>query len=189
MNTKNKISIQTIVLCALFTALMAVGAIFEIPLYVPITLQGFIMTLAGFLLGSKKGTLAVSLYVAIGLIGFPIFTKGGGLIYLTYPSFGFLLGFILGAFITGLILEKTKNSYFWLFVSAFAGRIMIYIIGLPYAYLVLNYYTHSYKGISVFLYSFFIVFIPTDILFCVVSVIVAKRLIPVTKRYLYSKYL
>ena len=189
MNTKNRISIQTIVLCALFTALMAVGAFFKIPLYVPVTLQGFIMTLAGFLLGSKKGALSICIYVAIGLIGFPIFASGGGLGYLTNYTFGFLLGFIPGAFITGFILEKTKNSYFWLFVSAIAGRLIIYIIGLPYAYFVLNYYTHSYKGISVFLYSFFIVFIPTDILFCAVSVIVAKRLIPITKRYLYSKYL
>jgi biotin transport system substrate-specific component len=186
MNIKNRISIQTIVLCSLFTALIAVGAFIKIPItyYVPITLQGFFITLAGFLLGSRRGTLAVSLYVVIGLIGFPIFTKGGGLIYLTYPSFGYLLGFIASAFITGFILEKKKPTYFWLLVSSLAGRLVIYIIALPYAYFILNYYTHKYIGDTAFISYFFLFFIPTDIIFCIISVIIAKRLIPITRKYL-----
>ncbi|MFQ7171426.1 MAG: biotin transporter BioY [Thomasclavelia ramosa] len=47
--------------------------------------------LAGILLGSKLGALAVLLYVVIGLLGLPIFAAGGGLAYIVRPSFGYLI--------------------------------------------------------------------------------------------------
>ena len=70
------------------------------------TLQFFFVLLAGILLGSKLGALAVLLYVVIGLLGLPIFAAGGGLAYIVEPSFGYLIGFIAGAYVTGIIWKK-----------------------------------------------------------------------------------
>ena len=77
----------------------------------------FFVLLAGILLGSKLGALAVLLYVVIGLLGLPIFAAGGGLAYIVRPSFGYLIGFIAGAYVTGIICEKTNEiaakNMFW----------------------------------------------------------------------------
>ena len=67
------------VLCAMFAALIAVGAFIRIPIpYVPFTLQLFFTTLAGLLLGPKLGAASSLVYMITGLIGIPIFTEGGG---------------------------------------------------------------------------------------------------------------
>ena len=98
-----------IVLCGLFSALIAIGAFLQVP--VPFmdyfTLQFLFVTLAGMLLGSRRGSLAVAVYVAVGLAGIPVFAAGGGIQYVFRPSFGYLLGFIAAAWLTGRICERT----------------------------------------------------------------------------------
>lgn len=74
---------REIVLFGLFTALIAIGAFIRIPVPVcPFTLQLLFTTLAGLLLGSRKGALSVALYVLLGLVGVPVFTEGGGPSYI-----------------------------------------------------------------------------------------------------------
>ena len=88
--------------CALFTALIAVGAFIRVPVpVVPFTLQYLFTMLAGLLLGPRLGTIAVGTYVLLGLVGLPIFTQGGGFWYVFQPSFGYLIGFCVGTFVTG----------------------------------------------------------------------------------------
>ena len=83
-------------LTALFAALVAAGAFIRIPIgTVPVTLQFVFANLAALLLGVKWGTLAIGLYIALGLVGVPIFTAGGGFTYVLQPTFGYLLGFLL----------------------------------------------------------------------------------------------
>ena len=72
---------KNLVLIALFAALVAIGAFIKIPMpLVPITLQFAFCLLAGEVLGVKGGT-AVLIYVIMGLIGLPVFTEGGGFMY------------------------------------------------------------------------------------------------------------
>ena len=88
---------RELVLCALFTALTAVGAFIKIPVpVVPFTLQFLFTMLAGLLLGGRLGAISVGAYAVLGLLGLPIFTEGGGFWYLLKPSFGYILGFIVG---------------------------------------------------------------------------------------------
>lgn len=97
------------------------------------TLQFFFVLLAGILLGSKLGALAVLLYVVIGLLGLPIFAAGGGLAYIVRPSFGYLIGFIAGAYVTGIICEKTNEIAAKKYVLAvLSGLLATYMIGLGY---------------------------------------------------------
>ncbi len=84
---------KQLVFCSLFTALIAVGAFIKIPVpVVPFTLQYLFTMLAGLILGPRLGTISVTAYMLLGLAGLPIFTEGGGLMYLAKPSCGFLLG-------------------------------------------------------------------------------------------------
>lgn len=177
---RNK-KILNMILCALFAALTAVGAFIKIPIpVVPFTLQFLFTTMAGLLLGPGLGSISVAVYVALGLVGLPIFAEGGGFSYIFKPSFGYLLGFILGTFVTGLIAYKKKNpSVKRLLVANFAGLLIVYLVGMVYYYLVKNFYLASPIGVwTLFLYCFLLA-VPGDILICIVSAIVGKRLIPV----------
>ena len=102
---------KTLIYCSLFTALIAVGAFIKIPVpVVPFTLQYLFTMLAGLLLGSRKGTLSVVAYMLLGLAGLPIFSEGGGFWYVLKPSFGYIIGFCLGTYVTGKIAEKIKRK-------------------------------------------------------------------------------
>jgi len=93
---------------AILTGISA-GLKLEIGL-IPITAQTLIVLLSGALLGSKKGSLSQLAYLAGGLIGLPWFSRGGGIIYIMSPTFGYILGFALTAYLAGLLFEKGWNE-------------------------------------------------------------------------------
>lgn len=169
-------------LCALFTALSAVGAFIKIPVpYLPITLQTFFTTLAGLLLGAKLGAASVGVYVLLGLVGVPIFTEGGGFMYVLKPSFGYLVGFVAGAFVTGLIAHRVKNpSLPRLLAASFAGMAAIYIIGMVYFFAAKNLWVAG-GGMSVkaLFAACFFPCIPGDIVKGIAVAVLAKKLIPI----------
>ena len=100
-----------VIYCGLFTALIAVGAFIKIPIpVVPFTLQYLFTMLAGLLLGSRLGTVSVLSYMLLGLAGLPIFSEGGGLWYVFKPSFGYIIGFAVGTFVTGWIAEHMEKK-------------------------------------------------------------------------------
>ena len=106
---------QDVAVCGLFTALIAVGAFIKIVIPVGadtmnFTLQWLFVLLAGLLLGSKRAFRSVAVYLITGLIGFPIFARGGGPAYLLRPTFGFLLGFALAAWVIGFLCESSGRQ-------------------------------------------------------------------------------
>ncbi len=130
MRTIKPLDIVTI---ALFSALTAIGAYIYIPLpfsEVPITLQTMFTYLAGAVLGGYFGALSQMIYLLIGVVGLPIFAGGGsGLSVLIGPSGGYLIGFIIAAFVIGE-LKKLKKGFVWLFIYMVVGNIIIYILGV-----------------------------------------------------------
>jgi len=136
-----KMKTRNLVLIALFAALTAIGGFLNIPTpTVPFSLQFLFCAYAGVLLGSKNALLSQVLYLSIGLIGLPVFTKGGGIGYVFQPSFGFLLGFAVCAFIIGLIVERAaKPSLMRITLAVLLGLLSTYIIGTIYLYLITNY--------------------------------------------------
>lgn len=130
---------------ALFVALMIVGAMINVTIIpdIPFTLQTMFALMAGLVLGKKFGTLSQIVYLALGLIGLPVFAQfQGGFGAVLRPTFGFLLGFILGAFLCALLYEKLpiKNNYLKAFLSALVGMIAIYALGISYFYFLINYF-------------------------------------------------
>lgn len=178
-------SAQNMVLCALFTALIAIGAFIKIPVpVVPFTLQFLFTTLAGLLLGPGVGAASVILYLALGLAGLPIFAQGGGPGYVLIPSFGYLIGFAAGTWITGKMTEKkTSPGLKRLLTANFSGLAAVYLIGMAYYYLICNYVLGTPIAFwPLFLYCFLMA-VPGDILICVICAFLARRLLPQIRRY------
>lgn len=176
--------IRDIVLCSMFAALVAVGAFIKVPIpFVPFTLQLTFTTLAGYILGGKNGMISVLIYIALGLIGLPVFTEGGGPGYIFKPTFGYIIGFAIGALVTGLIARKTdKPSYLRLLAAGFAGLLIVYAMGIAYYYLISRFYLGlDVSARSVLVYCFLLV-VPGDIVLTFLSALLAKRLIPVISR-------
>ena len=131
---------RTMILCALFAALTAVGAFFKIPFALAaISLQFLFTAMAGVLLGAGYGALSQAVYVLIGLVGVPIFALGGGFSYIFQPTFGFLLGLIPCAFVIGK-LAKRPLTFWRTALSMLAGLAVLYAIGVPYMALIANGY-------------------------------------------------
>ena len=115
-----------VIYCGLFTALIAVGAFIKIPIpVVPFTLQYLFTMLAGLLLGSRLGTVSVLSYMLLGLAGLPIFSEGGGLWYVFKPSFGYIIGFAVGTFVTGWIAEHMEKKDHCMVPSGKSGRTVL----------------------------------------------------------------
>ena len=150
-----KINTREITFIALFAALISVGAFIKLDIPLPLytmhfTLQWLFVLMAGFFLGSKKGAISVLVYVLIGLAGVPVFAAGGGIGYVLRPGFGFLLGFILAAYLIGLITEKMKaKTLIQLLVPATVGLIAYYSVGAVYFYLIKNLYVGEYVSFAV----------------------------------------
>lgn len=173
---------KSMVLTAMFTALITAGAYIRIPIPVcPFTLQFLFTTLAGLMLGKKRGALATALYVMLGLAGLPVFTGGGGIGYVFQPTFGYLIGFIAGSYISGAIAHRKKPSSKRILIGCFAGLAVVYAFGMLYYYMISALYLHDPIGIgALFLYCF-VLAVPGDIALCLLSAILVKHLMPVIR--------
>ncbi|MEW6274723.1 MAG: biotin transporter BioY [Bacillota bacterium] len=140
-----KLTVREMILAALFATLAMVAAAlfrFGAPV-VPFSLVPFVVMLTGALLGARVGALAMLVYVLSGLIGLPVFEKPpfGGPAYVLQPTFGYLLGFVGGAYVTGALLpKKGQPGIIRYFLAMTGGLAVIYLFGLPYLYLILNFY-------------------------------------------------
>lgn len=177
-------STRSLVLAALFAALTAVGAFLKIPMGISsLSLQFFFTALAGVLLGPKYGALSQAVYVLLGLIGLPIFTAGGGLGYFLQPTCGFLLALIPAAWVIGT-LSAGSDHFGRVVGSTLAGLAVLYLIGIPYMYLILNVYLS--KGMSLFtvLNVGMFLYLPGDAVKVIVTGLLAKPLLK-TLRIMY----
>ena len=169
---------KMLILTALFAALTAVGAYIKIPfLYSAITLQVFFTILAGVLLGPKYGALSQLVYVALGLLGLPIFTSGGGFGYFLYPTCGFLLGLIPAAWVVGKLTEKSR-SVKRIVPAALAGLAALYLVGMPYMALILNVYMGKGMDLWAILMAGMLPFLPGDMVKIGVVAALSPSLLP-----------
>ena len=143
MKGGGKLKVRELTFAALFAALTAAAAFLRIPLGpVAVTPQFLITAMAGVILGAKWGAVSQGLYVALGLVGLPLFTMGGGFGYILQPTFGFLLGLIAAAAVIGGI-TKGRAAPRRILLAALAGLAVLYLIGLPYMALIYSTYLHQ----------------------------------------------
>lgn len=127
--------LRKMVFSSLFAAMISVGAYIKIPLPfspVPVTMQPLFVFLAGSMLKSKWGTLSVLIYTLLGIAGLPVFAGGAsGLGVILGPTGGYIIGFIIAAFVIGYLSEKSgKNNYISNIFYIGIGLVIVYIPGV-----------------------------------------------------------
>jgi biotin transport system substrate-specific component len=163
---------------ALVAALTCIGGFLSVPLFpVPFTLQTLFVYLGGSLLGSKRGAISQILFLFIGLSGVPVFTMGGGPGYILQPTFGYLAGFPVGAFVLGAWVERTKmsNGVLKLYFAHLLALVVVFSIGVAYLYLNVNYILGKEMNMVYSVSSGFLVFIPGELVKIIISVGITSK--------------
>jgi len=130
--SNNKV-IKIFLISLIGSILLTISAKTKIPFYpVPMTMQTLIVLIIGVGFGWKLGVATITLYLFEGIIGLPVFSgtpeKGIGLVYFTGPTMGYLIGFLVAAFLAGKFNfdnNLIKNFFKLTFATSF-----IYILGM-----------------------------------------------------------
>jgi biotin transport system substrate-specific component len=127
------LSTRGMIYASLFGALTAIGALISIPLQpVPIVLSNLFLNIAAALLGGPLGAMSQVIYIFLGGLGLPVFSGGkAGFGVLLGPTGGYLIGYVVGAFLIGkLVRQKKSPGFAWLSFSMVVGLAVIYAIGV-----------------------------------------------------------
>jgi len=147
------LQVAIIVAASLF---LAVCARFSFPIPgtpVPLTLQNFAVLLVGFAVGSRRGFMALVLYLAEGASGLPVFSPIGapGLLRFAGPTAGYLIAYPFVAALAGYIFERGRQTFARAFSAAIAGELLLFASGIAWLYV----WTHSLaRAIAFGLYWF-----------------------------------
>lgn len=176
MNEKSK-RLRILLNCSIFAAITAILAQIEIPLpLIPIIGQTLAVGIAATVLGSRQGALAMLCYAAIGAVGIPVFAGfSGGPQVLVGPSGGYIFGFIAAAYITGLILEKTRFTVRMALIANIAGMFVTLVFGTIQLKIVLDLGWNA--ALTAGVYPFLIVGFIKAYLASLIGIIVRQRLI------------
>lgn len=172
---KTKLTTRDIAYIGMFAAIMAACAWISIPAAVPFTLQtqGVFTTLG--LLGGKRGTLAVLIYILLGALGLPVFAGfSGGLGVLLGTTGGYILGFLLSA-LAMWAMERFSQKTAWLALSMVLGQLLCYAAGTAWFMLVYT-RTTGPVGLTAVLGWCVIPFILPDLVKIGLSLILTTRL-------------
>ncbi len=172
---------------AMFSVLMMIGAnisAFLIIGGVPITLQTFFALLAGIILGSRTGAIAMLFYAFIGLVGLPVFSQfSGGLDSLAMPTFGFILSYIIVAYVVGEIVRKFPTVKGFV-IAALVGTAINYIIGTNWMYAAYKLWFAAPTGFTYKMaWAWMVVPLPKDIILAVFAGVFGYRLKPIVQKY------
>lgn len=128
--------LRNIIIVAAASLLITLSAKVAIPFYpVPMTMQTFVVIGLGLALGPRLGLAAVAFYLAQGALGLPVFTgtpeKGIGLAYMMGPTGGYLLGFLIAVYVSGMLAERGwDRNIFSAFTVAVIGTAILFVPGV-----------------------------------------------------------
>lgn len=176
-----------IAMIAMFVALIAAGAFVKIPIgIVPVSLQYAAAVTCAMLLGPWDSLVAIAIYIAMGLIGIPVFVAGGGFAYVLQPTFGYLAGYLFALPIGGMIARGVKGDaqikFARLVLGALTTMAIVHVFGVMYMYFILNFYVGSGIEMGKAWMTGSVVFLPTDCAFSILAAIVARRVAPIIDR-------
>jgi biotin transport system substrate-specific component len=165
-----KMSVRELCYIGIFAAIIAVCAQISIRLgEVPFTLQVWGISLAGLILGPKKGTMSTLVYILLGAVGAPVFANfTGGLGVIAGPTGGFIHSFPILAFLAGL--GGKKDSYIWMLGGLTAGNIINLLWGLLFFSQVTGHSLQVSFGYAV------LPFIPVTIIKIIILPIISKNI-------------
>ena len=163
-----------LVLISLFSALIVICAWISVPfLGVPFTMQTFGVFLAVSVLGPRRGTVSVGLYILLGLVGLPVFHSfQGGLGALMGSTGGFIIGLLISAPVIGLLNGYNQKSFMKTVAALSLGQIIVYITGVLWFLFV---YAGD-KSLVATLLTTVVPFLLTDALKIFAVAIISKRI-------------
>lgn len=177
MKARQRIRNMTII--ALGAVCMSVCAWITVPFAVPFTMQSFGLFLLIFCFGAKKTLLSVLLYIAIGMVGIPVFSGfGAGIAVLFGPTGGFILGFLAATGVYFALESIFKHSIAITVIGSALSLLVCYALGTVWMLFFADFAKEGFFGL---LTSSMIVFIVPDVFKIVLAYIVAKYLKRVLK--------
>ena len=170
----SSLSTRDLALAALFAALISVGALVSIPVFgpVPLTLQVLFVLLAALVLGARLGALSVVAYIVVGFAA-PVYAQGAsGLGALAGPAGGYLVGFVVAAYIVGALAERSQARTLWpLLGIALVGLVPIYAIGASWLAWQLR-----TTGFETVIWGGIVQFVPGDVAKAIAAALTARAL-------------
>lgn len=164
---------KDMIICALFAAILCVFSVMTIPIGpVPISMGIFGVVLTAAILGAKRGTIAVAVYILLGAVGLPIFSGfKGGIGVLLGPTGGYITSYILCALFAGYLNknlpENKALALLKLFAVSFGAVIICYIFGTAWFMFIAK--KDLLSSLAVCVYPF----VPFDLAKCAVAAVVA----------------
>lgn len=164
------LTVRDLTQISLLAALTLISGFILIPMGpVPFTLQTLFVLVTGLLLKPKAALLTQVLHLLLKLLV-------GGAQSVLSPSFGFLFGFILAAWVMSVLLHKWKNSFVSYVKVTAIGTCLIYLIGMPYMAVILNGYLGVDYSVVQLFWAGMGLFIPGDLLKAGLAVLMTVRL-------------
>lgn len=165
---------KQLTLYSLFAALTAILSQISIPLPftpVPINLATLSVLLSGAILGKKGGAISQIVYAILGAVGLPVYANFlSGIGILIGPTGGYIIGYIIAAFVVGIIVEKSEKNLKSYLLSMCLGIIACYILGTAWFMYITNNNLISALTLCV------LPFIPGDIIKIIFGAFIANRL-------------
>ena len=149
--------LKNIILLLLGTIILTISAKIQIPFWpVPMTMQTYVVLVIGMIYGFKLGFLTLLAYLIEGALGIPVFAKGGGLIYLTGPTAGYLYGMLIASGVIGYYSERgLVKSPFDAILPLILGTNIIFVCGVGYLGSIIGYEKALIAGLLPFIPSEF----------------------------------
>lgn len=165
-----------IVYIAVFAVIMAICSWISIPAAVPFTLQTFGVFIAVGVLGGKRGSLSVLVFILLGAIGIPVFANfSGGIGVLAGPTGGYIIGFLFSALLMWAMEKLPGKKSVMQIVSMIAGLIVCYAFGTVWFVIVYGRMNGSI-GFTAALVSCVVPFIIPDIIKIALAYVLSRKL-------------
>ncbi|PPR45712.1 MAG: Biotin transporter BioY [Alphaproteobacteria bacterium MarineAlpha5_Bin8] len=150
-----KYILKLIILSAFGSLLLALSSKIQVPFWpVPMTMQTFMVFIIGMTYGFTFSSYTLVSYLMLGAIGLPVFAKGGGILYLTGPTAGYLYGMAIAAAVIGFLADRGyAKSYLKSLIAIFIGTVIIFALGVGYLGSVIGYDKALAGGLYPFLLS------------------------------------
>ncbi|MCR5145170.1 MAG: biotin transporter BioY [Lachnospiraceae bacterium] len=167
-----KTNIYNMATCGIMAALLCVLAPFALPIGpVPISLATMVVYLAAYVLGSKWSVVSVVIYLLLGMVGLPVFSKGqAGVGVLAGPTGGYLIGYIFLALISGIVISKVNYNLWLTMIGMVAATAVLYVFGTVWFVIMMD------SNVPYALSVCVVPFIPGDIIKIVGATLLGKAL-------------
>ena len=160
-NTRKRLRYS--ILAALLCSGIILGTYLRLPLPIgiPITFQVPMIQLAALGLPVPFGILSVTLYLALGAFGFPVFSKGGGISYFFEITGGYLIGFWVATVLCQIFQKRIVTHWFYIIIALLIHSTIIYLIGISWQSYITN---SSWFDVAIAMTPFILTSIPKILL-------------------------